>query len=52
MEKTIKIVEEQGPSKYLLDRGCALYSYDQLAAPHDVGAVRLLALLTLGVISK
>ena len=45
-EKTIKIVEEHGLSKYLLHKGCALYSYDQLAAPHDVGAVWLLALLT------
>ncbi|MDE0938970.1 MAG: hypothetical protein OSA43_03330 [Pirellulales bacterium] len=45
-EKTIEIVEEHGLSKYLLHKGCALYSYDQLAAPHDVGAVWLLALLT------
>ena len=45
-KKTVEILAEQGLSKYLLQRGCALYSDDQLAAPHDVGAVRLLALLT------
>ena len=45
-KKTVEILAEQGLSKYLLQRGCALYSDDQLAAPHHVGAVRLLALLT------
>ena len=51
-EKTVEIFGKQGTSKYLHLEECALYSYDQLVALHDVGAVLLLALLTLGVISK